>query len=139
MSTTHLPEAERLAEIAALVEEQKADDNNRIEQDRYRRGAGVHRMVSLESAIAGGFDAPSTIDAIHEEIDDVADRDRLAKAVDALPEAQRDVVNALFYERVSEAVLAERLGVSRALVRKRRDQALANLRSQYGIDLPVSA
>ena len=53
----------------------------------------------------------------------------LAEIVDALPEREREVMNALYWECVSLSVVARRLGLSKRQVGRIRDRALCRLRS----------
>jgi DNA-directed RNA polymerase specialized sigma24 family protein len=53
--------------------------------------------------------------------------DYVVDAVEALRPHQREVIEALFYERISAATLAKRRSVHRSTVTRTRDRALANL------------
>lgn len=113
------------AEIERLAREQRHDDTSKI--SRERAGAGGQPVLTTEilnsADLAEPPASPKPMIALARDLID---------AIDALPDQQRDVINALFYERLTEAAAAERYGISRALVRKRRDQALLVLRQVLG-------
>lgn len=121
---------DRATELAALVNEQRRDDTSHVNRERI----GGDFTLSLDRLVSDGFDVTTD-----EENDVPPDANRVRAAIDRLPEAQRDVINGLFYERVTEAALAERMGVSRALVRKRREQALSTLSAILGVDFAATA
>ena len=50
-------------------------------------------------------------------------------AIDGLPEEEQEIINALFFERVSYRVLAQRLNCSTTKVIDVRDQALKTLKA----------
>lgn len=52
----------------------------------------------------------------------------LAAAIDKLPRKHRDVINAVFFERLSKVELAERLDVHRTVVDRLLSEALEALR-----------
>jgi RNA polymerase sigma factor (sigma-70 family) len=60
---------------------------------------------------------------------DAIDRELIATAIDGLPEDEREIINALFFERVSYRVLAQRLNCSTTKVIDVRDQALKSLKA----------
>lgn len=60
---------------------------------------------------------------------DAIDRELMAAAIDNLPEQEREVVNSLFFERVSLRVVAERMGCSTTKIIDLRTQALETLRA----------
>jgi RNA polymerase sigma factor (sigma-70 family) len=60
---------------------------------------------------------------------DAIDRELIATAIDGLPEDEREIVNALFFERVSYRTLAQRLNCSTTKVIDVRDQALKSLKA----------
>lgn len=53
----------------------------------------------------------------------------IRELVDQLPEEERDVINATFYERVSLRTVGRRLGKSSPTVMRIRNRALARLRA----------
>lgn len=60
---------------------------------------------------------------------DAIDKELIATAIDGLPEDEREIINALFFERVSYRTLAQRLNCSTTKVIDVRDQALKSLRA----------
>jgi len=60
---------------------------------------------------------------------DAIDKELIATAIDGLPEDEREIINALFFERVSYRMLAQRLNCSTTKVIDLRDQALKSLRA----------
>jgi DNA-directed RNA polymerase specialized sigma24 family protein len=60
---------------------------------------------------------------------DSIDRELMATAIDNLPSEEQEVVNAIFFERVSYRVLAQRMGCSTTKVIDLRNQALLSLRA----------
>lgn len=57
---------------------------------------------------------------------------RLERAIETLPERQREVFLLHKYEELSHAEIAERLGVSKSMVEKHMMKALAHLRDSLG-------
>jgi DNA-directed RNA polymerase specialized sigma24 family protein len=53
---------------------------------------------------------------------------QLIEIVEALPPTQLVVINGLYWERVSQGLLAQRLGVSQQAVGRRHGRALARIR-----------
>jgi len=60
---------------------------------------------------------------------DAIDRELIAMAIDGLPEDEQEIINALFFERVSYRILAQRLNCSTTKVIDVRDQALKTLKA----------
>lgn len=54
--------------------------------------------------------------------------DLLCDAIDALPASQRDVINGLYWERLSQGMLARRLGVKQQAISRRHARAVATIR-----------
>jgi RNA polymerase sigma factor (sigma-70 family) len=50
--------------------------------------------------------------------------DLLHAAVEGLPGTQQDVINALYWEQLSQGMLARRLGISQQAVSRRHTRAL---------------
>lgn len=59
---------------------------------------------------------------------DAIDRELIATAIDGLPEEEREIINALFFERVSYRVAAQRMNCSTTKIIDLRDQALKSLK-----------
>ncbi len=55
-------------------------------------------------------------------------RDVLLDVIDSLPVLHREVVERLYWERISQRVLADELGMSRRTLTTRRDEALELIR-----------
>jgi len=64
----------------------------------------------------------------------------LPELIDALPERERFVINALFFERLSFSEVARELGCTKRTVTRVRTSALAMLRSglMEGADLGIT-
>lgn len=118
-----MTDLDRGAEIARLTKDQRQNDTASTSR-RGRERIGGDFTLSFERLID---EDPDTAEG---EIGQTSSQkaEQLKAAIDELPEVLRDTINALFYERLTEADAASRFGVSRALVRKRRDQAFAALR-----------
>lgn len=79
-------------------------------------------VVGAESVT--DVDAPSPEDlAIAKEL-----KDRLHRAIAALPKAERELIHALYFEDVSVADYAEQVGMSRRGINKQRKKVLSRLR-----------
>lgn len=59
------------------------------------------------------------------------DLQRLRDGIDKLPKRHRDVLNALFYERISKVELAERLNAHRTVVDRLFQEAIEALRLYF--------
>ena len=56
--------------------------------------------------------------------------DYVVDAIEALSPRQREVIEALFFERLTERPLAKRLGLSRNTIKTHKHRALANLKRE---------
>jgi len=86
--------------------------------DRWRRRPPTP-SDHLDQAVAG--DAEQVID----------DRDELARMLATLPPQQRRVIVLRYYSDLSEADVADHLGISAGAVKSAASRGLATLRSQY--------
>ncbi len=95
-------------------------DERRAERRRQRRQAEVARPEAGESTLEG--------------LEQASCAQALARAVEALDEPYRSTVRLRYLEQCSVAVIAERLAISPATVRKRLSRGLAMLRARLGAD-----
>jgi RNA polymerase sigma factor (sigma-70 family) len=58
---------------------------------------------------------------------------KMLRCLEALPEAERELLHALFFEGQTERDLATHLGISQAAVHKRKDKALTKIRKMMKI------
>ena len=58
---------------------------------------------------------------------------KMLRCLEALPEAERELLHALFFEVQTERDLATHLGISQAAVHKRKDKALTKIRKMMKI------
>lgn len=99
-----------------------------------RQGRSDGRRVRREQAVSGSGAAPST-----DELVSMADSQaRVVDAVVALPEPYRATVLMRYFEDLSSAQIARRLGVPSATVRTRLRRALEQLRTQLDADMGTS-
>ena len=109
---------DRIGEGAALAYTRRALLNENI--DRWRRRHG-------EVAVGLTFERASS-----ESVEDaVATRDRVARMLAELPLAQRRVVVLRYYEDLSEAQVADLLGMTVGAVKASAHRALTTLRAHY--------
>lgn len=59
--------------------------------------------------------------------------DWLVELVDSLPDEQRNVIEALYWEQVGQRSYADRVGLRRSEVRTRQRQALRTLRTGFHV------
>lgn len=87
------------------------------------------RVVALEDVGEGTREGALSNWAAAMQDDDTQAvlREVLTPFVDRLKAEQRDLLEALFYERLTEEQVGERLGVNRSTVSRRKDTALAAL------------
>ena len=60
---------------------------------------------------------------------DAIDRELMATAVDMLPDEEREVINALFFERASYRTIAMRMDCSTTKIIDLKNQALQSLKT----------
>jgi DNA-directed RNA polymerase specialized sigma24 family protein len=60
----------------------------------------------------------------------------LIAIIEELPATQLDVINALYWERITQGMLALRLGVSQQAIGRRHARALASIRRRLNGDHP---
>ena len=119
--------------LLEVVREQYADFYKDKERWRYLKKLDTnHSLLSLE----GFTDSEgNVIDFIVDEAVDVAETvvhavmvDRLKTALRLLSDSERVLVNAIFFEELSEREVGLRLGVTQSVVNKRKSKILAKLR-----------
>ncbi len=106
----------------------------RTEQpEAYVRRMVVNEVLSWRRRRSSGelptADAPDVATGSHES--SVDESDAMWQALGALPARQRAVVVLRYYEQLSEAEIAETLGVRPGTVKSQCSAALANLRRQW--------
>lgn len=122
-------------EIEQLAAEQQADDQSRVAPNSAAGGIRIGRMwVGHADAIPVGELETHALEVESSVSPETADK--LKAAIDELPEQQREVVNLLFWERVTEREAAERLGISRRAIQTHRARALTRLRDVVGDTIP---
>jgi RNA polymerase sigma-70 factor (ECF subfamily) len=109
---------------------------------RNRRRAAGRRVGLVLRAIAG--DRPSGSDAAPSPEAAVLDHERrrdLVAAVNRLRDEDREVIGARYFLDLSEAEMAETLGIPRGTVKSRLSRAMGRLRAELGAsaDGPVQA
>ncbi len=119
--------------LLEVVREQYADFYKDKERWRYLKKLDTnHSLLSLE----GFTDSEgNVIDFVVDEAVDVAETvvhavmvDRLKTALRLLSDSERVLVNAIFFEKLSEREVGLRLGVTQSVVNKRKSKILAKLR-----------
>jgi RNA polymerase sigma-70 factor (ECF subfamily) len=99
------------------------------EASNRRRSAGRRASLALRAAAhePSGDAAPSPESALLS----AEQRSALLAAVDTLPDEQRDVVALRYFLALSEAEVAETLGIPQGTVKSRTARALERLRETY--------
>ena len=119
--------------LLEVVREQYADFYKEKERWRYLKKLDTnHSLLSLE----GFTDSEGNIlDFIVDEAVDVAETvvravmvDRLKAALSLLSDGEQALVNAIFFEELSEREVGLRLGITQSVVNKRKAKTLAKLR-----------
>jgi len=119
--------------LLEVVREQYTDFYKDKERWRYLKKLDTnHKLLSLE----GFTDSEgNVIDFVIDEAVDVAETvvhavmvDRLKAALSLLSDSERVLVNAIFFEELSEREVGLRLGITQSVVNKRKSKILAKLR-----------
>lgn len=119
--------------LLEVVREQYADFYKEKERWRYLKKLDAsHSLLSLE----GFTDSEgNVIDFIVDEAADVAETvvhaamvDRLKAALLLLSDSELALINAIFFEELSEREVGLRLGITQSVVNKRKAKILAKLR-----------
>ena len=119
--------------LLEVVREQYTDFYKEKERWRYLKKLDTnHKLLSLE----GFTDSEgNVIDFVIDEAVDIAETvvyavmvDRLKTALRLLSDSERVLVNAIFFEELSEREVGLRLGVTQSVVNKRKAKILAKLR-----------
>jgi RNA polymerase sigma-70 factor (ECF subfamily) len=92
------------------------------------RSRGIDRLRSLEAARRAAMIPPGAEDDRSEPLWDGPDRERARAALAALPEEQRRLVELGYYEGLSCAEMAQRVGIPIGTVKSRLAAAVAKLR-----------
>jgi len=87
---------------------------------RERRGAIVRHEAKAQSA--GHTETPEALTS------DASEREKVRRALDKLPEAQRNTLVIAFFEGLSYPEIAEREGVPLGTIKSRAARAIASLR-----------
>ena len=119
--------------LIEVVREQYADFYKEKERWRYLKKLDTnHKLLSLD----GFTDSEGNVlDFIVDEAVDVAETvvhtvmvDRLKAALPLLSGSEQTLINAIFFEELSEREVGLRLGVTQSVVNKRKAKILAKLR-----------
>ena len=119
--------------LLEVVREQYADFYKDKERWRYLQKLDTsHKLLSLE----GFTDSEgNVIDFVVDEAVDVAEAvvhaamvDRLKAALPLLPGSEQALIQAIFFEELSEREVGLRLGITQSVVNKRKAKILAKLR-----------
>lgn len=119
--------------LLEVVREQYADFYREKERWRYLKKLDAsHSLLSLE----GFTDSEgNVIDFVVDEAADVAETvvhaamvDRLRAALLLLSDSELALINAIFFEELSEREVGRRLGITQSVVNKRKAKILAKLR-----------
>jgi len=101
-----------------------------------RKSAGSSRVVSLEGETErGGEEREATV---HEDPTLAPDRSAIRRALAALPEEQRVVLELGYFEGLSSSEIAERIDAPIGTVKSRVAAGLAKLRAGF-VDAPTAA
>lgn len=119
--------------LLEVVREQYVDFYREKERWRYLKKLDAsHRLLSLE----GFTDSEgNVIDFVVDEAADVAETvvhtamvDRLKAALSLLSDSEQALIQAIFFEELSEREVGRRLGITQSVVNKRKAKILAKLR-----------
>ncbi len=119
--------------LLEVVREQYADFYREKERWRYLKKLDAsHSLLSLE----GFTDSEgNVIDFVVDETADVAETviraamvDRLKAALSLLSDSEQALIQAIFFEELSEREVGLRLGITQSVVNKRKAKILAKLR-----------
>ena len=119
--------------LIEVVREQYADFYKEKERWRYLKKLDTnHKLLSLD----GFADSEGNVfDFIVDEAVDVAETvvhavmvDRLKAALPLLSDGEQTLINAIFFEELSEREVGLRLGITQSVVNKRKAKILAKLR-----------
>ena len=100
-----------------------------------RKSAGATRVVSLDAETERGGEEREA--ATSEDPSLAPDRTAIRRALAALPDEQRTVLELGYFEGLSSSEIAERLGAPVGTVKSRVAAALAKLRAGFG-EAPAS-
>jgi RNA polymerase sigma-70 factor (ECF subfamily) len=96
--------------------------------DAWRRGRAESRARERLGAVRAPV-SDTSLERIESMIDAAGASPQLVRALEALPETQRDAVRAYVLDELSYAALAAQLGVPEATVRQRVSRGLGRLRA----------
>ena len=119
--------------LIEAVREQYADFYKEKERWRYLQKLDTnHKLLSLEGFIDS---EGNMLDFVIDETVDVAETvvravmvDRLKAALPLLSDSEQTLIQAIFFEELSEREVGLRLGVTQSVVNKRKAKILAKLR-----------
>ena len=119
--------------LLEVVREQYTDFYQDKERWRYLKKLDTtHKLLSLEGFTDG---EGNVIDFIVDEAVDVAETvvhavmvDRLKAALPLLSDGEQTLINAIFFEELSEREVGLRLGITQSVVNKRKSKILAKLK-----------
>jgi RNA polymerase sigma-B factor len=112
------------------------------EEDIYtaRRGEAVYTARSLNWPLRGdehGADLGSTLGGPDRSLEALIDRDALQRAATILPPRLKDLLELRFVDELSQAQIADKLGISQMHVSRLLNRALSMLRRHMTAERPT--
>jgi RNA polymerase sigma factor (sigma-70 family) len=100
--------------------------------ERKRRVVRAERECSLEAFMDDGLELPADQALVAEIVEDKLLLDMLFEALAELTEAERGLIDALFYEDKSGRQIAAETGIPRKPLAYRKDKILAKMKKMLG-------
>ena len=111
-----------------VLELNRADYNSERKGHRY---SGVPTSLEESEVSTKRRSGWMNTNGVLEDLIRNEDKNRLHRAVDMLPEDQRELVTALFFEEVKAVDYARSMGISRSAISQRLDRALKSLKKIF--------
>jgi len=99
--------------------------------ERKRREVRNEKERSLDAFMDEGFDIPSNDPLTDEIVEDKLLLETLYMALAELTENERDLIDALFYQKKSEHTVARDMGISQNTVNYHKKRVLDKLRKRF--------
>ena len=96
--------------------------------ERKRRKVRADMERSLDVFLDDGFDIPSDEALVDEIVEDKLLLEMLLAALAELTDDERSLIDALFYQEISEVELAKKLGIARTTLQSRKYKILEKLK-----------